>query len=685
METSGYSRLYDAYYYAHGCGGRAYGRDEEWLRFFDSVAHNIVTGLQPDSVLDAGCAMGFLVEGLRSRGVEAFGVDISEYAIRNVYPEIRSYCWVGSILDPFPRRYDLIVSIEVLEHLPSQQAELAVRNFCRYSDRVLFSSTPLDYKEPTHLNVQPVEYWAELFAKEGFFRDVDFNADFLTPWAILFIKTQPSLHRLVRHYERSLWYLKQDNHARRELNMEQRQELALLEAKSRDLESRLATLQQTVQVLDIQARELQSIKGTMGWAVMKGLQSFRAWLTPPHSRREAWLLKAWEILQNIRQHGLRALFLRPQRQTQTSKPPMYKFQMRNIAGMSVESPLRLALYTTDTWTSACSVLRLIGPGQMPSSGIEVLKGIDWENGPVLSFPLEADAVVIQRDFPRHTDFYNQVEHWARTEGKAVVYELDDQLLELPSDHPEKAYFAEARDAMRRAIVSADAVVVSTLWLADYMRALNPNTWVLPNYLNDKLWGLSRVRKPRKTGRVVIGYMGGRTQTHLSDLALITPVLTRILDTYADRVVLRFWGVHPPELSALPNVEFMHDTFPDYGAFARYFSQQDVDIFVAPLRDNLFNRSKSWIKFLEYSALGVCGVYSRIAPYEGIVIHGKNGFLASGAAEWETLLKMLIEDEHLRRSSAEQALDTIQRMLLSNHAHEWGVIYRAALAAAPHRS
>ena len=44
--------------------------------FFDWIAERITRDINPKTVLDAGCAMGFLVEGLRARGVEAWGVDV---------------------------------------------------------------------------------------------------------------------------------------------------------------------------------------------------------------------------------------------------------------------------------------------------------------------------------------------------------------------------------------------------------------------------------------------------------------------------------------------------------------------------------------------------------------------------------------------------------------------------------
>jgi len=278
--------LYDAHYFATGCG-RPYQRDEEWLRFFGSVADRIMRDIRPCTVLDVGCAMGFLVEALRQRGAEAFGVDVSEYAIQNVHPAIQPYCWLGSVTKPFPQRYDLIVCVEVLEHLPHREAEQAVENLCRHSDDVLFSSTPLDYKEATHFNVQSPEYWAELFARQGFFRDVDFDASFITPWAARFRKTREPVARVVAAYERRFWQLWQENQARRELSIEQRNELAKKEQAVQAL---------TAQVSDWETRWAH-LEGSIGWALLQRLQHWRARVAPPGSRREQLLDAVFRVLQ----------------------------------------------------------------------------------------------------------------------------------------------------------------------------------------------------------------------------------------------------------------------------------------------------------------------------------------------------------------------------------------------------
>lgn len=199
------SDLYDAEYYHEYDGGVPYSRTEpHWIRFFGEVADHIVDQIAPRTSFDAGCAIGMLVEALRQRGVDARGMDISEWAINQIPEDIRPYCRVGSITEPIGGHYDLITCIEVLEHLPASDADRVVENLCAHADAVLFSSTPTEFDDPTHLNVETTSYWATLFANHGFFRDVDHDAAYLAPQAILFRKSAGA-QDVVSEYERLLW------------------------------------------------------------------------------------------------------------------------------------------------------------------------------------------------------------------------------------------------------------------------------------------------------------------------------------------------------------------------------------------------------------------------------------------------------------------------------------------------
>ena len=105
------SRLFNAWYYQTACGS-PYQRNDRWLDIFGKLADRIIAEIGPRSVMDAGCALGMLVEQLRARGVEAEGIDISGYAIAQTHESVRPYVRVASVTEPFGRRYDLIVYLD---------------------------------------------------------------------------------------------------------------------------------------------------------------------------------------------------------------------------------------------------------------------------------------------------------------------------------------------------------------------------------------------------------------------------------------------------------------------------------------------------------------------------------------------------------------------------------------------
>jgi glycosyltransferase involved in cell wall biosynthesis len=337
-------------------------------------------------------------------------------------------------------------------------------------------------------------------------------------------------------------------------------------------------------------------------------------------------------------------------------------------------------FTAYPWEHILPVLRLSEPLRL--AGIGLIHGNSMEEIEPEKVS-QADLVVIQRDFPRWESAYRQVVSLARAEGKLIIYEADDLLLELPENHPDRpiTYYSRALLPMLRAIMEADAVTASTRALCDYLRPFNPNIWLLPNYLVDHIWLLHPPEeKPTNQAAavpIVIGYMG--TTSHTADLEMLSGVLRELLEQYGNKIALRFWGIQPPgEVGDFPNVEWIPLHILSYTQFVEYFSTQTCDIFLAPLNDSRFNQSKSPLKFLEYSALGVPGVYSRITPYETVVNHGENGLLASTPSEWAACLRQLIDNPDLRSRVGMQAYLTVARnWRLSNHAHEWRDAYQQA--------
>ena len=204
------SEIYNAEYYKEydvGCGKVDYSDSEYTKGFLTQIAQKIADDLHPRTVLDAGCAMGHLVAALRDLGVEAYGVDISKYAISKVREDVRPFCKVGSLTEPLPAglpdRYDLVVTVEVLEHLYEDEGRQAIRNICKLTDEVLFTSTPDDFTEPTHVNVQQREYWCRVFFENGFVDDLNYRPRYLTSHALLF-RRSANMGRQIEDYERNI-------------------------------------------------------------------------------------------------------------------------------------------------------------------------------------------------------------------------------------------------------------------------------------------------------------------------------------------------------------------------------------------------------------------------------------------------------------------------------------------------
>ncbi|GAA1444832.1 hypothetical protein GCM10009641_64680 [Mycobacterium cookii] len=198
---------YGSCYYndAHLGGYDNYTWDnEQWRGFFQLIADRIVAVAGQGRVLDVGCAKGLLVQALREKGVDARGFDISQHAVEAAHEDVREHLWVASATEPIEGHYDLVSMIEMIEHMGPQDAQAAIDRVAAVTDRVLFSSSPADHDEPTHVNTKPTAVWAAWFAERGFHRRTDVDLSFLSPWAVLFERADRSVRDVVQAYETHL-------------------------------------------------------------------------------------------------------------------------------------------------------------------------------------------------------------------------------------------------------------------------------------------------------------------------------------------------------------------------------------------------------------------------------------------------------------------------------------------------
>jgi glycosyltransferase involved in cell wall biosynthesis len=224
-------------------------------------------------------------------------------------------------------------------------------------------------------------------------------------------------------------------------------------------------------------------------------------------------------------------------------------------------------------------------------------------------------------------------------GTKLVYDTDDDMLEVDSSGLPHLHDEQSRESVRRCLRLVDMVTVSTPYLAETIRPYNDNIVVLPNHIKASL--LSHV-KP-KTDRVTIGWAGGTS--HLVDMIEIADPLRAVLNDNPE-VGTHFMGF---DFSPLLGAELRKRSrwtrwLHDVGA---YYKLIDFDIAIAPSADIPFNRSKTWIRALEMAALGIPIVASNRLPYSDFVIDGKTGFLVNSDEEWRTRLNELINDPEMR--------------------------------------
>ena len=249
--------------------------------------------------------------------------------------------------------------------------------------------------------------------------------------------------------------------------------------------------------------------------------------------------------------------------------------------------------------------------------------------------------------------------WVREADRPLVYELDDNRLEIPPEIPGLDY---ARDPAQRALVlaciqQADVVRVYSPALRELVLPHNARTELVGGPLDWSLVPSDPVARRPNTVRLV--YATSRRQDRVSQM-VIAP-LQQALEA-APQAELTIWGPsirefeHHPQVRHLP---FMRN----YDRFFRRFAREGFDIGLAPLPDDLFHRGKSNNKFREYAASGVAGLYSDMPVYNTCVVHGRTGLLVSDDPEsWRESLTRLIEDATLRTTIAANAREEARRLL-----------------------
>ncbi len=319
----------------------------------------------------------------------------------------------------------------------------------------------------------------------------------------------------------------------------------------------------------------------------------------------------------------------------------------------------------------CTFIRLLLPLSHPS----VSGSIRLSHG--TEPPDRADVVIVERTWKEGTTVADAERLVALLRRKRipVLYALDDDLLDLdPRDVSSAAVAEEIHRVVAFLAREAAGVLVSTCALAERMQPLNAHIAVVPNHLDERLFGKPPAREERQI--LTIGYMG--THTHERDLRTVLRGLRELMGERAGRVRLEFAGGTADNgfLTLFAGLNFKsldrgdEDDYPHFVPWMR--RNLDWDVAIAPLEDSRFHRCKSDIKFLDYALLGVPAVYSAVGPYLETVEDRVTGLVVPTTPDsFRDALGELLDDSALRRSIAGDARQKVlASRTLETGAHLW---------------
>jgi len=334
-------------------------------------------------------------------------------------------------------------------------------------------------------------------------------------------------------------------------------------------------------------------------------------------------------------------------------------------------------HAADLLPFGCSYIRDLLPLSHPTNEAHftVTRGIDY---------VPAEIVVVERAWKPGLSVLEaeQLVARIRSDGCHLLYSIDDNLFDAPG------VSQPSRIASRFFAREADGIIVSTAALRDRLNRLNSNVALVPNALDERLF-FSGQRPAARTSSPtqVIGFMG--TFTHDRDLLLVVQSLRAVLRSRPGSVALEIVGglADPSILGLFDGLDVRVLKVPSaevaYPAFVSWMRRNLTwDVAIAPLEETYFNGYKSDIKFLDYSALGVAGVYSAVPAYTSTVRDEVTGLLVPNSPdEWTRTVLRLLDDGALRRRLATAASEYVRTERTLEHcAAHW----RSAIEELTHR-
>jgi hypothetical protein len=321
------------------------------------------------------------------------------------------------------------------------------------------------------------------------------------------------------------------------------------------------------------------------------------------------------------------------------------------------TPLKILTGPAD-W-QGCGIFRILLPyNAMARAGAAIV-----HNGRMTDVR-DYDFLITQR--PCNEPETDSIQRYVRASGRtfSVVLDLDDDLFHIDpaNDTPFRYWNADRKRRLRQNIEVADLVTVSTEPLYDLLYPWNDSVTVLPNMVDGQMLTLEHQEPEHFT----IGF--GGSYAHQADWMARGDGISQFLRQNKDAELLfagsDFSRFLNPDVQAQITLAPWSDKLPVY-----YRRMAKFTVGLAPLADTPFNLSKSDLRILEFSALGLPWVASAVGPYLDWADSGA-GFLAHNDDDWNHYLTLLKNDPELRAAMGKRGRELAATRTVNQHWVNW---------------
>lgn len=235
------------------------------------------------------------------------------------------------------------------------------------------------------------------------------------------------------------------------------------------------------------------------------------------------------------------------------------------------------------------------------------------------------------------------------------------------------------DEIKRSCEAVDMITTTTDHLASVYRQFNDNVRVLPNCVDMNGWKrLNIVRDNPEEIRIC--WAGGHS--HWEDLYLIRESLREIAAKYPQvKIVMVGYMPNSMKNDFRPGQVEFHP-WVETPAHPWRIATLDIDIAMIPLKDTIFNRSKSTIKWVEFSSLEIPCITSYVPPYDAIQDSDDNDkgiFVENNDPQaWIKGMELLIENAAIRKKMGAAARRYVKdHHDINTQYHQWVNAFKEA--------